>query len=942
MGVADVAVNGTFTKGGTTGAPIATRTIVPVTGKSFTQAAQIFAENPNSQYWSSTVYSNSVLAVEKDDVLLAHLFLRAISTTDETGSVFCQVFVQGPSPNYTKSISQEVRAGSEWVEYFIPFKALEAYASGQFSVNVGFGSGSRPQTLEIAGVEVLWYGKTRTLAEMPRTSFQYEGREATAAWRAAANLRIEQYRKSNYELKVVNAAGLPVSGASVHVKLKRHAFPFGVAFESKYVYDQTKPAHKTYADKITELFNSGTTGNDLKWAPWRGDWGSSYGKPVAIPALTMFKSRGFLLRGHVLVWPSVRNLPNYMGTLVTANDPSVPQEVLNHIDDEVSATKTLVDEWDVLNEPFDNHDIMDKYGQSVMVDWFKRARLNYPGADLYINDYAILSGGGNNTVKQDFYEKTVKYLLDNGAPVTGMGFQGHFDGSPTGIAKMQSIMDRYSNAFPAMKFKITEFDVDTEDTALQADFTRDFLTLCFANPRFVGFQFWGIWENDHWKPAAALYKADWTEKPNGAAYRTLVKDSWNTDVTTNSGSDGRVLGRGFKGLYDVTVTVSGKTYSAELTVDEGAKAGSVIVDAPVGTLPTFTRQPLGITVAPGEGLSVSCDVSGAPTPSLVWYHDGVALAETSNTLTIAKTVSSDEGRYYVEATNSGGTTRSRDFRIGVRTPAQRTEKMINISTRGKVLADQSKMVVGFVIKGTGKKSLLLRAIGPRLADFGITSVAADPVLVLNRVDVAELVATNDNWSTDLNPLFTKTQAFGLSTDTKSAAMAAQLPGGLFTMDFTDKGAANGIGIAEVYDAAPDDPQSLINISTRGFVGKDQANLVVGFCIKGSVPMQVLIRGIGRPLKDFGLTGVLDNPTMLLHEILPDGSARAIAANDDWGTSSNATAIAAAFPVTGAFSIPASGNDSCLLVWLEPGNYTITLSGADGGTGIAIAEVYAMP
>ena len=50
-----------------------------------------------------------------------------------------------------------------------------------------------------------------------------------------------------------------------------------------------------------------------------------------------------------------------------------------------------------------------------------------------------------------------------------------------------------------------------------------------------------------------------------------------------------------------------------------------------------------------------------------------------------------------------------------------------------------------------------------------------------------------------------------------------------------------------------------------------------------------------------------------------------------------TAFSDAFASTGAFSIPSYGNDACLLLWLEPGNYTITLSGADGGTGIAIVK-----
>ncbi len=70
--------------------------------------------------------------------------------------------------------------------------------------------------------------------------------------------------------------------------------------------------------------------------------------------------------------------------------------------------------------------------------------------------------------------------------------------------------------------------MNTDDEALQADYTRDFLILAFSHPAVVGVQVWGFWEKTHWRPRAAMYRADWTEKPNGRAYRSLVLDQWRT------------------------------------------------------------------------------------------------------------------------------------------------------------------------------------------------------------------------------------------------------------------------------------------------------------------------------------------------------------------------------------------------------------------------------
>ena len=72
--------------------------------------------------------------------------------------------------------------------------------------------------------------------------------------------------------------------------------------------------------------------------------------------------------------------------------------------------------WDVVNEPFDNHDLLDLLGERVMVDWFAAARATDPAPKLFINDYAILSGGGGTTPHRDHYEKTIEKLIAAGHP----------------------------------------------------------------------------------------------------------------------------------------------------------------------------------------------------------------------------------------------------------------------------------------------------------------------------------------------------------------------------------------------------------------------------------------------------------------------------------------------------------------------------------------------
>jgi len=231
----------------------------------------------------------------------------------------------------------------------------------------------------------------------------------------------------------------------------------------------------------------------------------------------------------------------------------VPRMVLDHIADIVTATAPILDEWDVINEPYNNHDLMDVYGCGIMVDWFRAARRHHPTAILYINDFGILSARGRDTAHQRHYEETIRFLVEQGAPVGGIGMQGHFDATPTDIPRVLQILDRFAAAFPAQVIKVTEFDVDTDDEALQADYTRDFMTAIFSHPRTVGFQMWGFWEGAHWRPHAAMYTRDWQEKPNAKAYRDLVLKAWWTDISGVTGPDGTFSGRGFFGDYEIEV-----------------------------------------------------------------------------------------------------------------------------------------------------------------------------------------------------------------------------------------------------------------------------------------------------------------------------------------------------------------------------------------------------
>ncbi|MBL9201576.1 MAG: endo-1,4-beta-xylanase [Opitutaceae bacterium] len=678
----------------------------------------------------------------------------------------------------------------------------------------------------------------------------YGGRDPAAPWRAAAAARIEQLRKGDFTLRVVDAAGRPVPGASVSVAMQRHAFPFGSALQmARLVQDSAD--NRVYRQKAAALFNAATTENDLKWPPWIGEWGPGFARTQTLAGLRWLHNRAYELRGHVFVWPGwtapTTNLPNAITSLRgTPRQNEIPQLVLDHIAEQAAATREFINEWDVQNEPFDNKDLMETFGPQIQVDWFKAARAALPTSALYLNDYNI-EDQTRNTAHVRVFEDTVRYLQQNGAPITGLGLQGHFGANPSSITDYLATLDRYA-AF-GLTLRITEFDVNTTDLALQADYTRDVLTASFSHRAMVGFQLWGFWESAHWRPNAALYRTDWTEKPNGAAYRDLVFNQWWTRASGAADAQGEFRGRGFHGDYRATITVGGRTIEKTFSLRAGAS-------------PTIT-----VTAEP--------------------------------------------------------------------------PRLANLATRAQVGGAAGPLVAGFVIQGAAAdtKSVLVRGVGPALTAFGLGGALARPALTVFRD--GQPIATNTGWSTAANATEVATAAagagaFALAAGSADAALLLRLGPGAYTVQVASADGGSGLALVEAYEIGAE-PARFGNLSTRAFVGTGAALAIPGLVVTGPSARTFLIRGVGPGLADFGVGGTLARPSLVVMR-----GATPIAANDRWETAADPAAIAAAGTRTGAFALKAGNADAALLVTLEPGAYTVLITGADGGTGNCLVEIYEAP
>lgn len=123
-------------------------------------------------------------------------------------------------------------------------------------------------------------------------------------------------------------------------------------------------------------------------------------------------------------------------------------------------------------------------------------------------------------------------------------------------------------------------------------------------------------------------------------------------------------------------------------------------------------------------------------------------------------------------------------------------RLTNLSARTELGAEP--LIVGFVVYGPQPARVLVRAVGPGLAAFGLTGTAADPRLSLVRQADGQTLAQNEDWSGEVASSFARAGAFPLTAGSKDAALVVDLPPGAYTVRLQNASAAAGIVLAELY------------------------------------------------------------------------------------------------------------------------------------------------
>jgi len=171
------------------------------------------------------------------------------------------------------------------------------------------------------------------------------------------------------------------------------------------------------------------------------------------------------------------------------------------------------------------------------------------------------------------------------------------------------------------------------------------------------------------------------------------------------------------------------------------------------------------------------------------------LAPTS--LDAALLATTPVGSYSMQVTSGAGSGVALAELYDADTAAAPAGTLANFSGRAWVGTGSNILIAGFAISGNAPETVLIRAVGPSLAQLGVTGCLANPQIAL--FQNSTLLQQNDNWggTAALTAAFAQVGAFPL-TSPQDAAMIVTLQPGQYTAQVSGVGGCTGVALIEVY------------------------------------------------------------------------------------------------------------------------------------------------
>ncbi|CAN4095306.1 unnamed protein product [Withania somnifera] len=376
------------------------------------------------------------------------------------------------------------------------------------------------------------------------------------------NRQTEKIRKRGVILKFSGSDSACLLGTSVRVRQKQNSFPFGSCI------CRTNMDNEDFNDFFVKNFNWAVFGNELKWYSTEAQQGK-YNYSDADELLDFCTRNNIQVRGHCIFWEVESTVQAWIRSL---NNSDLITALQNRLQSLLTRYKGKFKHYDVNNEMMHGSYYQERLGKEIWATMFKRAHQLDPSATLFVNDYHVEDGCDTRSSPEKYIEHILD-LQDQGAPVGGIGVQGHID-SPIGPI-VCSALDKLS--ILGLPIWFTEVDVSSNNEHIRADDLEVMLREAFAHPAVEGVILWGFWELFMSRENAHLVNAEGDLNEAGKRYLALKRE-WLSHADGHIDDQGQFRFWGFHGSYEVDVITASKKITKTFTVDKGDDALVVSID----------------------------------------------------------------------------------------------------------------------------------------------------------------------------------------------------------------------------------------------------------------------------------------------------------------------------------------------------------------------------
>ena len=405
-------------------------------------------------------------------------------------------------------------------------------------------------------------------------------------WEARVASGIEQHRKGDGRIKLVDKNGKPLSGVKVKLTQKSHQFRFGANI---FMLDEleTDEKNEAYKKAFADVFNMATL--PFYWdtlEPERGkpryakDSPKVYRRPAPDLCIEFCEKHGIEPREHGLAYEWF--FPKWLhGASIEETKRELERRYAEISERYADKIRTI----EVTNELDRGCKVKFLEEPEFMMWCFKTAEKYFPNNQLVSNEHTPLTWQQAARSTDQYYSYVAAHML-NGARIDAVGLQYHLYNrredeytktrrtlNPQHLYRNMDLFARLGKPLQLTEVSVPAFSWEAEDEAIQAELIEKLYSIWFSHPNVEQIIYWNLVDGyaygaEQGDMAAGenyyhggLLRFDLSPKPAYLKIKELTQERWHTEVEVTTDAKGCADFRGFYGDYEVAVGNDTQTVS---------------------------------------------------------------------------------------------------------------------------------------------------------------------------------------------------------------------------------------------------------------------------------------------------------------------------------------------------------------------------------------------